>query len=1074
MNRLSWRARHVVALAILLGTGVTAWSQLSSGSILGTVSDSSGAVIPGVSIRISNPAVGLNREAVSNESGNYRVDQLPIGTYTVEAELPGFKKEIHQSVKVDIDQRIRMDFVMQPGQVSEVIEVTSAAPLVQTEDSSIGQVVEERKIATLPLNGREFSSLAYIVPGAFAPRPGSSLGNRGGFAVAGLNENTNQFLLDGVNNNGTGTMEIAARVNIDAVGEFKVQTGSYSAQYGRYAGAQVDVVTKSGSNEFHGTGFGFLRNDNLDARNFFDPYPLAKLPEFKRLQFGGTVGGPILRDRLFFFAGYQQQRSSAFITTAPTVPLPQFFNGDLSIFPAGSFVDPVTRQPFPNNQIPANRISPIAKGFAQFWPAPTSNTLRQNASALLPTPDNFEQPNGKIDWQISPNHRFAGSYNYYNNKLFEWPIAGNPEVPGFMTDSLIRSQGLSLAETWTVSPSAVNEFRAGFGRVRRVRQQENPGTNWNSVLGIPGTSADTEPITWGVPFVTITGFSRIGDNTNMPQPRVDQTFTLADNISVLKGNHALKFGADYFLQTMNLVLVSNGRGNFDFTGQMTGNAMADFLLGLPTTTVRQPPLGPLSAHPRRTSINAYFQDDWKVSRNVTLNLGVRYEFTGRMREKFGKLAAFDPSLNGGRGGMRLVGNSPRFDRAVDTFRRLYPTLTIERNSDELTQNDNNNFAPRLGFAWSANTKTVVRGAYGVFFQIDDLCLCDFYQNPPFNLGERYVNTPANIQFTLSSPWGAGATAGAINMVGIDRELASPYYQQFSLGVQHEVPGGVVFDVAYQGKKGSKLERTRDINQPLDRSPATPVRPFANFGRINFIENSASSIYHGLHTRVEKRTNRGESFLLAYIWGKMIDDAASQPQDSYNLRLERALSQDDVRHRFSFSYIYPLPFGNGQKFASNVEGVASQIVSGWELSGIVRANTGSPLNSTITVNNSRTGNGWDRPNVLGNPNKSNPTPASWWDPAAFCNTPACGLAPGAFGNAGRNILIGPGAFLMDFSVQKRFTLTEVQQLQFRFEAFNLTNTANFNSPTAQTNSPRFGAASSALASRQLQLGLKYIF
>jgi outer membrane receptor protein involved in Fe transport len=1063
----------LVFVLTVLAMATPAFSQLSSGTILGTVADQTGAVIPGVSVRLSNPATNFSRETLTNESGNFRVDQLPIGTYNVEVELAGFKKELRNNIKVDIDQRVRLDFVLEPGQVSEVLEVTMAAPLVQSEDSSVGQVIEERKIVTLPLNGRDFSQLAYIVPGAFAPRPGSSLGNRGGFSVAGLNENTNQFLLDGVNNNGTGTMEIAARINVDAVGEFKVQTGTYSAQYGRYAGAQVDVVTKSGTNNIHGTGFGFLRNDNLDARNFFDPYPLAKLPEFKRLQFGASIGGPIIRNKVFFFAGYQQQRSSSFITTAPSVPQPKFFNGDLSAF-SGTIKDPETGLPFQNNQIPANKISPITKAFAQFWPAPTSSSLTKNASALLPTPDNFEQPNGKIDWQITPNHRFAGSYNYYNNKLFEWPIAGRPEVPGFMTDSLIRSQGLSLAETATLGTNMVNEFRAGLGRVRRVRQQEHIGTNWNATLGIPGTAADVEPLAWGVPYVTITGFSRIGDNTNMPQPRVDQTFSIADNFSILKANHAFKFGVDYFQQQMNIVFITNGRGVFDFTGFATGNAMADFLLGIPFTTTRNPPLGPLSSHPRRTSINGFFQDDWKATRSLTFNIGLRYEFTGHIREKYGKLAAFDPTIDGGKGGMRLIGDSPRFDNAVDTFQKLYPTLSIVRSSEELVQNDKNNFAPRFGFAWSPRSGTVVRGAYGIFYQIDDLCYCDYYQNPPFNLSQRFTNTASNIQVTMADPWAATSAVGAISMSGVDKNLAEAYYQQFSLGIQHEVPGGLVLDVSYQGKKGTKLDRIRDINQPVDRSVASPVRPFPLFSRINYLENSASSIYHGLHTRVEKRTSRGESFLLSYVFGKMIDDATSSPQDSYNLKAERALSSDDVRHRFSLSYIYPLPFGKNERFGHNVKGVIGELVSDWELSGIARTNSGSPLNPQMSGNNSRTGNGWDRPNLIGDPKKSDPSPDSWWNAKAFCTNAACGLAPGSFGTAGRNILIGPGSTQIDFSVQKRFDVAEAQQLQFRFEAFNVLNHANFDSPTATPNSSRFGVASSAQASRQLQFGLKYIF
>jgi len=1063
----------LVALTLVCGVSATAFGQLSSGTILGTVADTSGAFIPGVQIKLSNTAIGVTRETITNESGNYRVDQLPVGTYTVEAELSGFKKGLRSSITVDIDARVRIDFTLSPGDVSEVVDVTAAAPLVQTDDSSVGQVVEERKILTLPLNGRDFSQLAYIVPGAFAPRPGSSLGNRGGFSVAGLNENTNQFLLDGINNNGTGTMEIAARINVDAVGEFKTQTNTYSAQYGRYAGVQVDVVTKSGTNQVHGSGFAFTRNDNVDARNVFDPYPIKNLPEFKRHQYGVTIGGPIIKDKLFYFVGYQGQRQYQFQTTSPSVPLPAFWNGDLSAMPQIAY-DPLTPgQPFPGNIIPRDRIHPISLKFRPYWPDPTQPGLARNGHALLPIPDNFNQPNGKIDWNISPNHTFHGSYNYFYDSLIELPIAGNPEVAGFSTDSKIISGGLSLSEVWTVRPTIVNEFRAGYGRVRRERFQQDVKQNLSVQFGILGTTADVDPIAWGLPYVTIAGLSRIGDNTNMPQPRADQTYSVADNISIVRGNHAFKFGGDYYLQLMNLVLISNGRGTFDFNGSRTanpiggggGNPLADFLLGLPDVTQRQPPLGPLSSHPRRTSTNWFFQDDWKLRHNFTLNIGLRYEFTGHLREKYGKLATFDPTLNGGKGGMRLVGSSPRFDNAVATFQALYPTLTIARSSKELYKNDINNFAPRIGFAYSPLQKMVVRAAYGIFYNIDPLCFCDYYQNPPFNLGQRFTTADG---ISWDNPWGVAKGTG-IQMSGLDPNMAEPYYQQWNFGIQHEVPGGVVLDVSYQGKKGTKLARDRDVNQPLDR--ITGIRPYANFSRITYLEYSASSIYHGLHTRIEKRTSRGQTFLMSYIFSKMIDDASSSPQDSYNLHLERSLSSDDVRHRFSASYILPLPFGPGQPFAQNLRGLAEAVFANWELSGILRVNSGSPQTPVLSINNSGTGNtGWDRPDLIGNPVLSNPTSKSWWNASAFAIP-----TKGTFGSAGRNILIGPGSATLDFSVLKKFDVRESQQLQFRFELFNALNHPNYFTPATTSNVSNFGSIASTLTpARQIQGGLKYLF
>jgi hypothetical protein len=547
---------------------------------------------------------------------------------------------------------------------------------------------------------------------------------------------------------------------------------------------------------------------------------------------------------------------------------------------------------------------------------------------------------------------------------------------------------------------------------------------------------------------------------------VDQTFTITDSISILRGNHALKFGGDYFRQENNIVFVSTGRGRFDFSGQITGNAFADFLLGLPTVTQRQPPLGPLSSHPRMTSFAGFFQDDWKVSKALTFNLGLRYEFNGPLAEKFDRLSTFDPTLNGGLGGMRLVGDSTRYDSAVAKFRQVYPTLFIQKGGT-LTKKDTNNLAPRVGFAYSPTASSVIRGGYGIYYQVESLCFCDYYQNPPFNLAERFTNQNG---VTLSNPW--GATGGSTTtLAGLDYNLASPYYQHASLDVQQQLPGQVIVDVTYQLKKGTKIARSRDINQPLDRSSAAAAarRPYPQFGRTSLRENSGNSIYHGLHTRVEKRTSNGSSFLMAYIWGRLIDDLSNSPQDSYNLGLERGLSMDHVAHRFSLSYVYPLPFGAGRQFGSGSKGLIKELFGDWELSGIARANSGSPYTATLTTNTSLTGNTWDRPNAVGNPNRSDPTPGNWWDRNAFVTPPT-----GTFGTAGRNTLIGPGAVQVDASLLKVVKVTESQELQFRFEMFNVLNRANFNAPTS-TIGANFGVTSSTVSpNRELQFGLKYLF
>jgi len=657
------------------------------------------------------------------------------------------------------------------------------------------------------------------------------------------------------------------------------------------------------------------------------------------------------------------------------------------------------------------------------------------------------------------------------------------DFPNFLSDSLVRSQTVALSELWTISSSMVNEFRAGFSRLNRSRLSRNRDKNFNQEFGILGTAADTEREGWGVPLVNVTGFSSVGDAATLPQPRIEMPITVADTLSIQRGNHSFKLGADYFKQVINgALLLLNARGTFNFTGSVTGNAFADFLLGLPASTSRQPPLGPVTSYSRRNNGSVFFQDDWRATRGLTLNLGLRWDFMGSLTEKNQKLSTFDPYINGGRGGLRLVGDNAFWTNAAATYQRLFPTIFIERGSNKLYRPDWNNFAPRIGLAWSPfpGRNTVVRTGYGVFYQIQEAGFNEFWNNPPFFIAQTFTNTTAGIPW--SAPFAGNPALPSLTAVAIDSFLATPYVQQWTLDIQHQLPGGIVLDAAYLGKKGTKLRQTRDINQPRDRSSAAAAaasRPFAGFATIAQQENSANSIYHGLQLRGEKRASNGMTFLVSYIFGKMIDNTvisgantppgAQLPQDSYNLAAERALSSDDVRHRFSAVYILPLPFGPGRRFLSNMNGFGNAALGGWELSGIYRANSGSPFNPVLSIDNSRTTNRRDRPNLAGNPNLANPTPQKWWDAAAFV-TPAAG----SFGTAGRNILIGPGVSLWDFSLQKNFRVTERQQLQFRFDLFNFLNHPNYNTPVNTANAANFGAITTAQDSRQMQLGLRYQF
>ncbi len=1060
-------SRLAVTAVLTLLLCAVAFGQVSTGTILGTAQDASGALIPGVQITATNQGTNQARQVISNETGNYRIEPLQPGTYVVTAELSGFRREVRSGVMVNVDNRVRIDFSLKVGELTETVEVSAVAPLIQADDSQVGQVMVQRQVTELPLNGRNFSALAYLTPGAFAPRPGSHLSDRGGFVAAGLEEKANQLLVDGINNNGASTMEAATRVNIDTVAEFKIQTQNYAAQYGRYAGAQVDAITKSGTNEIHGTLFGFTRNDNLDARNFFDPWPLAKKPEFKRHQYGATIGGPIKKDKAFFFFGFQGQRQKYSRTTNPTVPLPQFWSGDLSRI-AKVIRNPVTGVAFPNNQIPASMLDPTALKFRPyFFVEPTRDTLSRNATAFIDEPESFWQPSIKINYSLNEHHQLNGTWSMYDSYVMEWNIAGRPELPNYDMCCGVKNQHIALSEIWTISTTVVNEFRAGLARVHRLRSPFLNDKNYaRDVFGIVGTAGDVDPAAFAVPLVTITGYSQVGLGST--QPRADGNWMIVDTLGIQKGNHAIKFGADLFRQYENIIFPTVQAGSFNFTGSYTGEAMADFLLGLPDTTQRGYPIGPLSQYPRRWSSNYFVQDDWKAGKNLTLNYGLRWEPTFSLDEKWGRLSSFDPTLSGGKGGIRIQDADKKYEGAIATFQKLYPGVEIKRESGPLYANSWKNFAPRFGFAWTpfGRTSTVVRSGYGIFYTIDDLCLCQYFKSPPFELNQRFVK---NDRPTFADPWPANAVNGAITADGIDgKNFRNAYYQHWNLGIQHELPMGVIVDASYVGKKGNRIgDSTRDINQPVNG-----VKPFPLFGPVSWNESRGNSMYHALQSRVEKRTSTGLTLLVSYSWSKLIDDVPSNGsvRDAHNLRIERGLGQEDMRHRFSASYVYALPVGRGKHFMSGLSTVPDALLGGWEFSGIVRMNSGSPYTPTISIDNSGFGRRADRPDMIGNPKLDHPNPTTgWWNKAAF-QLPA----PGTVGNAAKGSLIGPGYRGTDISLMKRFHVAEAKDLQFRLEAFNALNQSNFTSVSTTFNASTFGTAGAALDSRQIQLGLKFIF
>lgn len=1064
--------------------------QSTTATITGTVSDPSGAVLPGVNIQVVNEGTALTRSTVTNESGNYTVPLLPVGVYRLEAELPGFRKEIRRGITLQVDQRAREDLVLSVGQVSEVVDVTGEAPLLQTEDSAVGSVVDQQKMSELPLNGRNFESLVQLVPGAVPSPQGSHLSSRGGFVVAGMDEHMQSFFIDGYDNVDTVIRNFSYRPSLDVIEEFKVQTSGFAAEFGRNAGAVINVTTKSGTNNFHGALWEFHRNSAMDARNYFDP-PNARIPGFIRNQFGGTAGGPVVHDRTFYFVAYEGLKERKAITRLGRVPPIPFRNGDFSSL-GRNIIDPRTGQQFPGNVIPSSRFDPISVAVLPYWPLPNqAGTLN-----IVTTPSlisSFHNISGKLDHRLTTNHQLSGRYSYANefiNDPFASETGVGNRIPTFGQYVPRYRTNLGITLTSTITNRAVNEFRSSYNR---FIQPQAP--YFSDLLRLVGLKPEPlPPILAAIPrarnafdtFAMSGAYESLGGGGGFL--RNTQYYALSDGLSITKGNHNFKVGGD--TRWMHFDNITGSPNNYSFDGRYTGETFADFLLGIPFSTSTT--IGPAAGIParefgmdRKFEWSAYFQDDWKVAPRLTVNWGIRYEYYRPITEHNG-LAGWDKDANR----IQVICNKgwevecglpldPAIYNVQMGAKGLYPV--------GLHESDRNNFAPRLGFAFRpfANGKSVIRGGYGIYYDSDDRTKSSSAKTAPFTKSMNYTSDPRVPQIQLGVnpfPTALGLQP-ALSSTAYDRHIRDTYAQRWNLGVQAELPGRMMFDLEYQGTLTVKAKRTRQINQPLSPGPGNPNlrRPYLPFASISYNETSGLANFHSLQGKVEKRFSRGLSFISSVLWGKAIDDrfiadsgASGSPQNGYNLRAERALSAFDIRYKWSFSYVYELPFGHGKAYLAG--GPASRILGGWQVSGILTLQSGMPVTPQLAADNSNVGIRADRPNLIGNPHVDKPTPKRWYNVSAFCASAACGLAPFSYGNAGRNILSSDGIKNLDFSLTKNHRFgQERYNVQFRAEFFNVANHPNFAIPDQFVDRPTAGQVSGAsTASRQIQLGLRIVY
>jgi hypothetical protein len=1057
----------LAALALLsFGTQVHA----QTGTITGTITDPVGAVLPGVTVTITNTGTNAQRIAETDERGDYYVVLLPVGTYEIRAALPGFKTAVAPNVRVSVDDRLRINLSLAIGEVAERILVSDSVPLVQSESSSVGNLIDNRKVIELPLNGRRFESLSQLVPGAVSAAPGSLLRFRGGFNAAGARETANNNILDGVDNNDPAVNSFTLRPIVDAIDEFKVLASSYSAEFGRAGGAQVTVGTKSGTNQFHGAAWEFLRNDKLDARDFFNTKDSGSKPPFRRNQFGATAGGPVIHDSTFFFLAYEGVRRRQQFTSLQQVPAEALRRGDFSAVtsPIRDPENPLT-PPFQGNIIPPSRIHPVARRILDrgSFPLPTPGlAVPNNFRAMNSYPNDINQYNLRMDHRITRSNTLFGRYGFTRDAVVT-PCSGAGQtacVPGFPHNDITRAQSFSLGDTHLLSPRLILEVRAGFNRQRQSRIAMTSGNgDISSKIGIP---ASRDPRDFGHPQIAITGFGTIGDRGY--ENRAGTTVQMAGSLSYTAGSHAVRTGVD--LRRVMYYAGSNARETLRFSGIWTGNAFADFLLGLPSQTTRDPSNS--FGYHILDSYNWFVQDDYAVSNRLTLNLGMRYEYNTPAVEKQDRLA----QLN------------------IVTLR--YELAGQNGASRALYNPDKNNFGPRFGFAFrpDATSKTVVRGGYGIFYDLASVGnnLSSVRSGPPFQQPETFDAGSSPNALTLSNPFPSARLSASqiFDAPSIDPNFRNAYVQQWNLGYERQLPRSTVFEVSYVGNKGTRLIRTVDINQAfpvpgVSQPPVQPRRPLPGYGAVPVLQSSASSIYHGLLGRVQRRFSSGLTFLTSYTYGHVIDDSTggNVAQDARNLKADRGSSDFDARQRLVVSYIYELPFGRGKSFGKDWPTTVDAILGGWEFSGITTFESGRPIFVQLSPSNqnSNTGSTRDRPNVglfIENhyiETGVSPVIKNSTDKTVYLDRRAFSVPPrGTFGNAPRNYFDGPGTNNWDLMVGKNFRY-ERFNVQFRAEFYNAFNRPSLNQPNPNPDSSSFGTITSTLQeNRQIQVGLKVTY
>jgi hypothetical protein len=1066
MSSNSSSRRVVSAIGLLLVAVSTspfvtaAGAQTIHGSVRGTVHDAAGQPVAGAALTVVREETGERRQAETGSSGEFTLAHLASGAHRLEIVAPGHAPYIRR-LAVDVAQAIWIEARLGVT-IAEQLRVS--APLrPESELPRRGTVVDDRLVSGLPLDGRNFLELALLAPGAVPSAPGSATSIRGDFAfnVNGGREDSNAYLLDGVYNVDPKLNGVGVRVPVDAIREFEVVTSSYDASFGRNGGAQVNVITRSGSNRWGGTAYQFLRNGALDAQNYFAPRD-EPAPEYERYQFGGSAGGPLQKDRTFVFSDYEGMRMREGTTRLTTVPTLAERQGDFSASTLPRPRNPFTGQPFPGDRIPSPFVNPIGSAIAGLYPLPNRDVPVGNYVSSPLLRDDGDQFDLRVDRTLGAASTWTTRYSFADRRLYEpFSGAGFAAVPGFGTDVARRGQNLATSFSHVFSSHLVNEARVGWSRVSGGSFHENSGTSLNHGVGLPELSAN--PRDWGLSFITVSGYSPLGDGYNEPQESTTHLVQALDTITWTRGSHLVKGGIDLRGVRQDAYRDVQSRGFLTFTSQapITGNALADLLLGIPALTG-----GATLDNPQRLrtrSVNLFVTDSIRLHDHVTLTAGIRYEVNTAPVDADDRATIYDPAT----GALVPVGTG-------GVPRGGYST-------------DRNNIAPRVGVAWTpaGSDAVVVRGGYGIYFDQSALAPSEgLYFSPPYFDLSYYFSLPG-LPVTLYDPFPASYPLPTPDAaLGIQRDFQTAAYQHASAGVQWQLGSGRAVDVAYVGSRGRNLLAARDINQPEPSAAPLNLRPDPRLADITFLESRARSRYDSLQVSYTQRLDAGIAVLAAYTLGKSTDDTSSFfasagdanfPQDSNN-PAERARSNFDARHRFSLAVSYALPFGPGRPWLHE-DGITTAVLGGWSVESVAAFHSGRPFTVALLpeIDNSNTGRASlgfganDRPNQIGDPALSTRGPGAWFNAAAFAFPPF-----GSFGDVGRNTLEGPGFANVNVGLLKHVPLGPRVRLQLRLEAFNLLNRTNFDLPDNFLGSPTFGQILSAGSPRRLQFGTKLLW